>query len=512
MSNNHNDRSNNNTNGVKYRMGSVGPPFPSEYIGELQRGGVGGGRVDSHELSNTQHGYPTSRNEDDYYQQRQQLPQQQQQQRRNSQQQQYSSPPPPTTQHQQQAAASSSRGGVQSHSIGTGSSPPSQHQPPGDGDGYMNTPRAGHHTGGGDSSSYRQQQQQQQNAAWQAQYDQKQRQQQHEREGTVISADGRVTFQPDNAGMESSPRKDYRTEQEEKAKVRWAWSVDRAGRVSKPLMSAIANGPLKNELHEIVRLLSSNTVDVQTTLQPSYTAELAGRDDVSGEGVDAGSNVPNIVTDHLRSIGTQNGLGLSKVNASMQVVEGDIASTAPTAQLDYNKLVLMQQNQQDSEQQDLLARALDVQGSGGAFDGGNGMSTYVKGVKTGGDGMHEMGVSSGAVPESLHHVVQRAPDGTLRVVSNNTSAHFPYCGIPSEEFPVLMAEARRQGVANQYGFISMPTQPFSLPPRRKVRAIQPVDFPHLYGSHPLHIDEQSSTQLSRAYTLWTQCTGFVPKF
>ena len=465
------------------RGGSVGPPYPSEFISKMQRGRDGEGSGTSQQRGGTNTGELHHRS----------YGQQPYEQHRDSRR--------PSLSQVDTSTAAPTPIRPQQHSIGTGSSPPH---------GMVSTPRLGGRRrssaggyGGGEQ--------------WNAS-EQRAREQQYEIEGTVVGIDGRVTFMPNNAGTEVSPRRDARAEQEEKAKVRWAWSVDRAGRVSKPLMSAIQAGPLKNELHEIVRLLSSNTIEVQTTLQPSYTAELAGRDSGGNDtGAETGSKTPNIVTDHLRSVGTQNGLGLSKVNASMQVVEGDIASTAPTAQLDYNKLVLLQQNQQDAEQQELLARALEVQGvSGGAYSGGRGgahaTSTFVKGNKTGGNDMFEMGVSSGPTPESAHHVVQRGPDGTLRVVSNNTSAHFPYCGIPAEEFPVLMGEARRQGVANQYGFISLPNQPFSLPPRRKVRVIQPVEYPHLYGSHHLSIDEQSATQLSRAYTLWTQSTGFVPKF
>jgi hypothetical protein len=92
------------------------------------------------------------------------------------------------------------------------------------------------------------------------------------------------------------------------------------------------------------------------------------------------------------------------------------------------------------------------------------------------------------------------------------STHRPHSDIPAEQYPGFLSDAKALGVCNRYGFISLPQPPVQLPPRRRIKAIAPVDYPHLYGTHDIHLDDGVTNRISRAHSLWVASSGFVPKF
>jgi hypothetical protein len=92
------------------------------------------------------------------------------------------------------------------------------------------------------------------------------------------------------------------------------------------------------------------------------------------------------------------------------------------------------------------------------------------------------------------------------------SRHLTHTDVRAEDYPNFLQEARAMGICNRYGYISLPRPAYQLPPRRTVKAVEPVQVPHLYGSHDLHIDDAVAGRLQRMLHLWTSHSGFVPKF
>jgi hypothetical protein len=101
---------------------------------------------------------------------------------------------------------------------------------------------------------------------------------------------------------------------------------------------------------------------------------------------------------------------------------------------------------------------------------------------------------------------------TVGPVTSMHSAYLPNCNVPASLYPVFMSDARALGICNRYGYVALPKPPVELPPRRRVKAISPMDYPHLYGSHNPALDEHTGRQLHRAHGLWTSQCGFVPKY
>jgi len=220
--------------------------------------------------------------------------------------------------------------------------------------------------------------------------------------------------------------------------IKWAWSATAGGPKAVPKSIAEPNAALKEEMVDVVRLLSTTAAETQT-VEPSFTKTLRS---VRMEGDDS------------RSIAVQAGHRSGVVHATTQVTEGDVAE----------------------------AHAVDCWDEEGV------------GLPPG-QGRYDDPLMSGNLPRKAQH-----------------SAHVPHCGIDAEEYPTYLADARALGVCNRYGFLSLPRSPFELPPRRRVKAMSPVDYPHLYGRHDLRLDEALSNRLARAHNLWIQSSGFVPKY
>ena len=218
----------------------------------------------------------------------------------------------------------------------------------------------------------------------------------------------------------------------DKARVRWAWTMDRSSRDVRPLLSHLEQSTVRNDLMDVVRVLSSKTVEVQTT-EPSYTMALA--------------NV-KMETDHHRSIALQCGATKQTRTTGMQVVEADIA---------------------------VEAHPRDVYGA--AEEGGPLLRVEAVGQL-----------------DSKH------------------SAYQPTCTIPTELYPTFMSDARAVGIANRYGYVSLPKPAVTLAPRRIKTTVEPLMVPHLYGSHDLQLEDDVATHLHRAHLLWAGTSGFVPKY
>lgn len=217
----------------------------------------------------------------------------------------------------------------------------------------------------------------------------------------------------------------------ERAKVKWAWSMDRAARTSSRLVEELERSAVKEDLLDVVRLLSSNTIETQT-VEPSYTATLR--------------NV-KLEANGARSIAVQCGQKVTQQSSGMQVVEADIVAEAAPRH---------------------------------------------------------------ALTDALNP--EEAPLLDVGHVGSFHSSYLPTCNVPADLYPVFMSDARALGISNRYGYVALPKPPVELPPRRHVKVVNPADYPHLYGSHELHIDEHTTAQLNRAHSLWASSSGFVPKY
>jgi hypothetical protein len=218
----------------------------------------------------------------------------------------------------------------------------------------------------------------------------------------------------------------------DKARVRWAWTMDRSSREVRPLLSHLEQSTVRSDLMDIVRVLSSRTVEVQTE-EPSYTMALA--------------NV-KMETDRHRSIALQCGATQRTNTVGLQVVEADIAV--------------------DGQPRDVY----------------------------------------GGVSESMP-LLRVDVTGHLEAVH---SQYQPSCSVPVELYPTFMSDARAVGIANRYGYVSLPKPAVALAPRRVKTTVEPLMVPHLYGSHDLGLEEDVTTHLHRAHLLWAGTSGFVPKY
>lgn len=243
--------------------------------------------------------------------------------------------------------------------------------------------------------------------------------------------------------------------------MRWAWSASqgrgprsggRRGGNAQPTPPPPTE--LENDMFEVVQMLSTATAQMQT-VEPSFTATLR-----------------QVHADHAgnRQIGIQAGATARHTNAATQVNENDVADVPDSAAYDD-----------------------EVHGFGGGGASLSGPSWI-----GGGGGADPAGASGSRV-----NALPSAAGG---------SVHRPHCDIPPDRYPAFVADARALGVCNRYGFISMPKPPVELPPRRRIKAICPADYPHLYGTHDLQLDEGANNRINRAHNLWVLSSGFVPKF
>lgn len=121
--------------------------------------------------------------------------------------------------------------------------------------------------------------------------------------------------------------------------------------------------------------------------------------------------------------------------------------------------------------------------------------------------LHLEGAASGSA-DGTADTFDREPTAVMSM----HSAYSPSCNIPYESYPVFMADARTLGIANRYGYVALPRPPAQLPPRRSVKAVAPVEYPHLFATHDVEIDEPTQQQIERAHRFWTSSSGFVPKY
>lgn len=154
-----------------------------------------------------------------------------------------------------------------------------------------------------------------------------------------------------------------------------------------------------------------------------------------------------------RTIGLQCGLAGKQTNASVQVADSDVVEGMIDVE-GYNKA---------------LERDADERRDGAFYPGGN--------------------------------------------TSNQHTRHLPHCGLTVEDYPMFLGDAKALGVANRFGFLSLPTLPETeLPPRRRVKFVQPIDYPHLYGNHEEQIDDELLRRIDRTHSLWVANSGFIPKY
>lgn len=230
---------------------------------------------------------------------------------------------------------------------------------------------------------------------------------------------------------------------------------------------AMTQSEVKSDLLDVLRMISSGSVSIQTDA-PSMTRSQRTVQMESG-----GAS---------RSIALQCGLNKQQNNAATQVSESEVLGT------------LLEDT----------ADAVDEMIGSGGNDGGNGDdddengNTMMNGTFRGGNASFRLGNTTkdkGAFGGSTVH-----------------SRHLPNSDIPADSFPSFLAEAKQLGVCNRYGFISMPKPPFMLPPRRSVKTVDPGQVTHLYAKHNIKLDDATNGRLSRTLQLWTQGSGFVPKF
>lgn len=231
----------------------------------------------------------------------------------------------------------------------------------------------------------------------------------------------------------------------ERAKVHWAWMADARGDAKKKAVQGIDTSAVRSELLDVVRMLSSSTVETQTAA-PSFVMQ---------------QNNIRMETDRHRSIATQIGAPKQKANKALQVVEADVVRTLRGGAV-MNLYAETQEMQTETDEPAHAAGTLDT-----LLDD----------------------------DESLTH-----------------SHYRPVCDVSHEAYPVYMSDARAQGIANKYGYISLPRHIVQLPPRRRKKFISPTEVSFLYGVHELQLDDNASTHLNRALSLWSQAAGFVPKY
>lgn len=246
----------------------------------------------------------------------------------------------------------------------------------------------------------------------------------------------------------------------ERARIQWAWMADSRGDATKKAVQGVDRSQVRPELLDVVRMMSSCTIETQT-MEPSYIMKV---------------NNVKMETDRHRSIATQIGASREKVSKAAQVVEADIVRSSRRG--------LQLYTMED-------AMASSTGGRGGEDYGAPPARGGMLGDRDSRGYLHDDG---------------GADDAQL------PSQYRPSCDIPHTAYPVFMPDARAQGVANRYGFISLPQQIVPLPPRRRKKFIAPTDVPYLYGSHDLALDDRTSTHLHRAHSLWSQSAGFVPKY
>jgi hypothetical protein len=234
----------------------------------------------------------------------------------------------------------------------------------------------------------------------------------------------------------------------ERARIQWAWMADSRGDAKKKAVQGVDKSQVRPELLEVVRMMSSCTIQTQT-VEPSYVMEI---------------NNVKMETDRHRSIATQIGAPREKCSRAAQVVEADI----------------VQSSRRGLQLYSALEDRMTLQSGG---EGGRGA------LVTGHEG-----------------------DANAEADAELPSHYRPTCDIPYSAYPIFMPDATAQGVANRYGYISLPQHIVQLPPRRRRKFVSPTDVPYLYGSHDLELDDRTATHLQRAHSLWSQCAGFVPKY
>ncbi|CUG87507.1 Hypothetical protein, putative, partial [Bodo saltans] len=232
----------------------------------------------------------------------------------------------------------------------------------------------------------------------------------------------------------------------ERARIQWAWMADSRGDATKKAVQGIDRSLVRPELLDVVRMMSSCTIETQT-VEPSYIMRM---------------NNVKMETERHRSIATQIGAPREKSSKAAQVVEADIVRSSQRGLQLYSM-----------EEHAMM--------SSPGRDGGGG----------GGGGARDMDSATSPMRHGRMVDVRDERGYLLGEVSDDANLHSQYrpnCDIPYTAYPVFMPDARAQGVANRYGYISLPQQIVPLPPRRRKKFIAPADVPYLYGSHDLVLD------------------------
>jgi hypothetical protein len=285
--------------------------------------------------------------------------------------------------------------------------------------------------------------------------------------GTMTTATAHAPDLPNNVYADRAPAVSLikNVSETERARIQWAWMADSRGDATKKAVQGIDRSQVRPELLDVVRMMSSCTIETQT-VEPSYVMRM---------------NNVKMETERHRSIATQIGEPREKSSKAAQVVEADIVRSS--------------------------RRGLQLYS----------MEDAMMSSSPGGDSHGARGRDSATSPRSARMIDARDESGYLigdmpAEGSTLYSQYRPTCDIPYTSYPVFMPDARAQGVANRYGYISLPQQIVPLPPRRRKKFIAPTDVPYLYGSHDLVLDDRTTTHLQRAHSLWSQSAGFVPKY
>ncbi len=228
---------------------------------------------------------------------------------------------------------------------------------------------------------------------------------------------------------------------------------------------ALTHSEVKTDLLDVLRMISSGSVSIQTEA-PSMT-----RSQRMVQLENGGAS---------RSIALQAGLTKEQCNAGTQVSESEVLGTLL--------------NDADNAVDQMMS-------SGGGAGGGDDESGLTGGAVAG------SGIGGG-MAGSGSPTRERNP----YAAAQGHSRHIPHSDVPADNYPTFLSEAKAQGLCNRYGYLALPKPPFQLPPRRSVKTVDPATCTHLFAKHPIRLDDATNGRLSRTLQLWTQGSGFVPKF
>lgn len=228
---------------------------------------------------------------------------------------------------------------------------------------------------------------------------------------------------------------------------------------------ALTHSEVKNDLLDVLRMISSGSVSIQTEA-PSMTRSMRTVQMEAG-----GAS---------RSIALQCGINKEQSSVGTQVSESEVLGTML--------------EDPDSAVENMMHSGADKGGADGSGGGGSPGS---------GGGYGNSGSAGSGAPTR-----ERNP----YAASQGHSRHLPHSDVAADNYPTFLGEAKAQGLCNRYGFLSLPKPPFVLPPRRSVKTVDPATCTHLFAKHPIRLDDATNGRLNRTLQLWTQGSGFVPKF